>query len=207
MLNYQLNRAKYGTHKLILFWIGKNKLVLDVGCSSGYLGVHSKENKFYGIEVDKERARKAKRVYKKVFVGDVEKLTSSSFSFPKFDVIIFADILEHLVYPQKTLTYLINNFLKDSGKAIISLPNVAHFKVRLNLLIGKFDYTEAGILDKTHLHLYSLKSANKLINKSGLKIESIAYSSDKMGGLIKKWPFLGTILGFNLIFLCKKGRK
>ncbi len=207
MLNYQFNQAKYGTHRLILSWIGKNKLVLDVGCSSGYLGIHSRESKFYGIEVDKKEAKKARKVYKKVFVGDVEKLINSPLSLPKFDVIIFADILEHLVHPQKTLTYLVTNFLKDDGKTIISLPNVAHLSVRLNLLAGKFDYTEAGILDKTHLHLYSLKSANKLINKSGLKTENVVYSSNKFGWLIKECSFLGTILGFNLIFLCRKEGK
>lgn len=207
MSDYQFNKAKYGTHRLILSWLGKNKLVLDVGCSSGYLGAHSKENCFYGIELDKEEAKKARRVYEKVFVGDVGKLINFPPCLPKFEVIIFADVLEHLVRPQKNLIYFVNNFLKDDGKVIISLPNVAHLSVRLNLLVGRFDYTETGILDETHLHLYSLKSANKLINESGLEIESVAYSSNRFGGLIKKCPFLGTILGFNLIFLCRKKEK
>lgn len=207
MSNYQFNKAKYGTYQLILFWLGKNKLVLDVGCSGGYLGAHSKESRFYGIEFDGEEAKKARRVYEKVLVGDVEKLINFPLPLPKFDVIIFADVLEHLVHPQKTLTHFVNNFLKDDGEVVISLPNIAHLSIRLNLLAGRFDYTEAGILDKTHLHLYSLKSANKLINESGLEVESVVYSSNRFGGLIKKCPFLGTILGFNLIFLCRKRKK
>jgi hypothetical protein len=131
-------------------------------------------------------------------------LINFPFPLPEFDFIIFADVLEHLVRPQKTLTYFVYNFLKDDGKVIISLPNIAHLSMRLGLLFGNFNYTEAGILDKTHLHLYSLKSGNKLISDSGLEVEKVAYSSNRLGGLIKRMPFLGTILGFNLIFLCRK---
>lgn len=207
MSGYQFNKAKYGTHRLILSWLGKNKLVLDVGCSSGYLGVHSKENRFYGIELNRKEAKKVRRVYERVFVGDVEKLINFPLPLPQFDVIIFADILEHTVHPQKTLIYFVNNLLKNDGEVIISLPNIAHLSMRLSLLAGRFDYTEAGILDKTHLHLYTLRSANKLINESGLEVESVAYSSNRFGRLIKKCPSLGTILGFNLIFLCRKKEK
>jgi len=204
MAQYQFNRFKYGTHQIILSLLGRGKTILDVGCNSGYLGIHSKKNCFYGVEIDRKEAKKAEKAYKEIVVGDVEKLTNLFFSKRKFDLIIFADILEHLVNPQETLTRFVNKFLKDDGKVIISLPNIAHLSVRLNLLIGRFDYTEAGILDKTHLHLYSLKSANKLINGSGLKVESVFYSSNRFGWLIKKCHFLGTVLGFNLIFLCQK---
>ncbi len=205
MNEYGFNQAKHGTHKIILSFLEEKKLVLDVGCQTGYLGANDiKNNTFYGIEKNKKAAKKAEKIYRKVITGDVEKLINTSLELPKFDVIIFADILEHLVYPKKTLSFFVKNFLKSKGKVIISLPNVAHITVRLNLLLGNFDYTRSGILDKTHLRLYTLKSAQKLINNSGLKIESIAYSSNRFGYLIGKMPFLGKLLGFNLIFLCAK---
>lgn len=201
---YQFNQSKYGTHKVILSFLRRDEVVLDVGCGSGYLGEHSQENRFYGIEINKEKAQKAKEVYKEVLVGDVEKLVNFPLSFPKFDVIVFADVLEHLVNPQRTLTYFVKNYLKEGGRVIISLPNVAHLTIRLSLLFGKFDYTDTGILDKTHLHLYTLKSARELIDSVGLEVKEIAYSSNRFGWLIKKIPLLGTILGFNLIFLCQE---
>jgi len=205
--NYQFNPASWGTHKIILSLLGEKKEVLDVGCASGYLGQHDKKkNRFWGIEIDSKQAKIArqKKSYQQVIVADVEKTNLSRLSKNKFDVIVFADILEHLVDPQKTLSFFCQNFLVKYGKVIISLPNVAHLSVRLNLLKGKFDYTKSGILDKTHLHLYTLKSAKELIDKSGLKVEKVVYSSNRFGWLIRRVPFLGTILGFNLIFLCKK---
>ena len=207
MSEYRFNKVKYGTHRLILSLLSENELILDVGCNSGYLGAHSKKNQFCGIELNKKEAKKAKKEYRKVLTGDVENLIGSSLSLPKFDIIVFADILEHLVHPRTTLVYFINNFLKNDGRVIISLPNIAHLSIRIKLLVGKFDYTKSGILDKTHLHLYTLKSAKKLINKSGLKVEKVVYSSNRFGWLIRRMPFLGTILGFNLIFFVQKRKQ
>lgn len=202
--NYKFNHAKYGTHKIIISLLDKNKKVLDIGCSSGYLGFFSKENEFYGIEIDKKSARKAQKIYKRVLIGDVEKLIKKKLPFPKFDIIVFADILEHLIDPKSILSYFVKNYLKKDGKVIISLPNVAHLTVRLNLLLGKFDYTESGILDKSHLHLYTISSSRKLIEDSGLKIIKTKFSSNRFGLIINKIKFLGPLLGFNLIFLCQK---
>ena len=203
---YQLNKLKFGTHMLIIQWLGKNNLILDVGCNSGYLGSISNENCFYGIEIDKNKAKEAKKVYKKVLIGNIEKLINLTLQLPKFDIIVFADILEHLIYPKKALIYFIQNFLKDNGKVVVSLPNIAHLSIRLNLLFGRFNYTNAGILDKTHLHFYNKRSADKLVNEVGLKIIKIAYSSNRLGWLINKVTFLGTLFGFNLIFLCEKNK-
>ena len=204
MTKYQFNKKEFGTHKLILSYLNKNELVLDVGCGSGYLAANSPGNQFYGIEINKNSAKNAEKFYKKTYLSDIEKFDGRLLSRKKFDILIFADILEHLSFPEKTLTYFVDKFLKDNGRVIISLPNIAHLTIRLNLLIGKFDYTESGILDKTHRCFYTLKSAKNLIKKSGLVIEKIDYSSNRLGFWLKKFPILGTLLGFNLIFYCRK---
>jgi len=122
----------------------------------------------------------------------------------KFDVIIFADILEHLMFSEKVLNFFVTNYLKSNGKVIISLPNVANFTIRIGLLFGNFGYTESGILDKTHLYLYTLKTARKLVSEVGLSIVKEKFSSNHFGYFIKIFPFLGTLLGYNLIFVCQK---
>lgn len=201
---YGLNTARFGTHHLIAREISTGNNVLDVGCNKGYMKILVPDNNFYGIDVEKADLQQAKKNgYKKVYKIDLNKYNSFT-PDKKFDVIVFADILEHLSYPDEVLSYFIQNFLKKNGKVIISLPNVAHFSIRGNLLIGKFNYTQSGILDNTHLHLYTLKSARKLLTSNNLVIQKEKFSSNFFGRAIKNFPFLGTFLGFNLIFVCKK---
>lgn len=203
MDKYILNKVRYGTHQLIAEEIGVNNLVLDIGCNRGYLRQIAGNNIFYGIDNDESVLKEANsNGYKKVYKQDLNttkiiKLTS------KFDVMVFGDVLEHLINPGKVLKFMVNNYLKKGGKVIISLPNVANFTVRLSLILGNFDYQESGILDRTHLHLYTLKTARLFLKDSGLEIVKEKFSSNRFGGIIRRFPGLGTILGFNLIFICR----
>ena len=204
---YTFNPSLWGTHQVILSLLGKGNQILDVGCASGYLASQDKQkNLFWGIEIDSDQAKQARQSghYQKVVNKDLTAINKKDFSSKKFDIIIAADILEHLINPQEALTFLNKKFLKKEGKIIISLPNVAHLTIRIGLLVGRFSPQETGILDKTHLHFYTLKTAQKLIKDSGLKIEKTRFSSNRLGWLINKLPFLGPLLGFNLIFLCTK---
>lgn len=204
MDQYSLNTAEYGTHRLIACEIGSRNLVLDVGCSRGYLKQLAPNNTFYGIDYDYEDIKKAeKNGYKEVYHLDLNDYSRFRCK-EKFDVIVFADILEHLLFPDRVLKYFVKIYLKEKGRVIISLPNVAHFSVRLPLLLGKFDYRESGILDKSHLHLYTLKTARVLISSCGLKIIKEKFSSNNFGRIIRFAPILGSLLGYNLIFICKK---
>ena len=121
----------------------------------------------------------------------------------KFGVIVFSDVLEYLAHPEDVLQFFVSNYLKEHGRVIISLPNVAHVSVRLGLLLGNFTYTDAGILDRTHLHLYTLKTARELIASCGLRVEKEKFSSDRLGRLIRVFPAPGKRLGVNLIFCAK----
>lgn len=204
METYFLNRAKYGTHNLIAQEIGENNCVLDVGCSKGYIKDLAENNVFYGVDSDPIAVEQAKiSGYQATFQLDLNDEIKELFCNKKFDIIIFGDILEHVLNPKKVLLYFINNYLLEGGKVIVSLPNVANISVRLNLLFGKFDYTEVGILDKTHLHLYTLKTAKELMKSCYLIILKEKFSSNRFGRIIKTFPFLGTILGFNVILISR----
>jgi len=206
MERYSFNTAKYGTHNIIAKQIGINKLVLDVGCNKGYLRkLSDSSNSFFGIDYDGDDllVAKNKECYVEVFRQDLNAY-AAFICDKKFDVIVFGDILEHLLHPEKVLMFFVDNYLKENGKVIISLPNVANFMIRLKLLFGEFNYVENGILDKTHLHLYTTKSARSLIRRCKLRIIGKYYSSNSLGWIIVRLPFLGNVLGFNIILVCQK---
>jgi len=201
---YTLNTNRYGTHKIIASLIGKEQEVLDVGCSGGYLGTLVPKNLFFGIDVDVKSLEKAKENGYVVKLVDLDTVDDNFSLDRKFDIIVFADVLEHLKLPERVGGILIRKCLKEGGTVIISLPNVAHISVRTGLVFGKFDYRECGILDRTHLHLYTVKSASELARKLNLTIVRVLFSSNNLGGIIRKIPALGPVLGYNIIMLCKK---
>ncbi|HEY6147340.1 MAG TPA: methyltransferase domain-containing protein, partial [Thermoanaerobaculia bacterium] len=88
-----------------------------------------------------------------------------------FDVVVCADVLEHLATPE-TLLARIHGWLRPGGILLASLPNIANVSVRASLLLGHFRYTERGILDRTHLSFYTLASARHLLEGSGFRVRA-----------------------------------
>lgn len=197
-------KSSFSTHSVITGLIGTNHTILDVGCNEGYLGRYSKKNIFYGLDSNLHTIKKAKKYYQDVIVYDFNNLQSLPWKI-KFDIIIFADVLEHILFPEKTLSFFVNKYLKYDGKVIISLPNIANWSIRLKLLSGKFNYTETGILDRTHLHFYTYKTAIQLIkNVERLQINKVLYGASLLGPFIKIFPFLKGLLATNIIIVAKK---
>jgi methionine biosynthesis protein MetW len=148
--------------------------VLDVGCGTGSLTNivnDGKENEVYGIEPDETRAQAAKFRGIEVFCG----ILTEDYLRRRgpFDVVILADILEHLAEPAALLR-LVAQGLKPGGMVLISVPNVAHWTIRWHLIRGRFDYTETGIMDSTHLRWFTLSTIRKLLYHEGYEI--LAYS-------------------------------
>lgn len=147
--------------------------VLDIGCGCGALMGKVKSmypgSEVYGIEIVPQVAEIASHMGT-VLCGDIESL-----EFPweegYFDYITMGDVLEHLMDPGKVLRKL-RKYLKEDGHIIVSMPNVKHFSVILPLLQRDvFPYEDAGILDKTHVKLYTGTEIRKLITGSGYEIE------------------------------------
>ena len=203
--NYHLNIFnKYSTHNIILNSIGVDKIVLDVGCNEGYIGKNSdKSNIFYGIDYFKDAINKTKKSYKDAIFYDLNKIENLPWDI-EFDVIIFADVLEHVFYPEKILKFFVSRYLKKNGKVIISLPNIANWQIRFKLLFGKFDYKDTGIMDKTHLHLYTYKNAVRMVLKNNIKIINILCGASIFGPVVKGLPFLRYILATNIIIIGAK---
>jgi len=169
----QFNPSPWGAHMKCVQLVGNNKKVLDVGCATGLVAQKLKENhcEVTGIEIDPEQADVARDACQEILVGDVETMDLALAPL-SFDVLLMADVLEHLKDPLGTLGKL-SRFLSKGGFILVVLPNIAHFYFRLKLLMGQFDYQERGTLDKSHLRFFTLKTAKRLVVNAGFEIESI----------------------------------
>ena len=166
---YPVKTDRHSSHSQIVKQCGEGKRLrlLDVGCARGHLSavLASQGWRVTGIEYDAEDAAVARDKGIDVIVGTAEDAMGTMNE--KFDVIVFADVLEHFVHPEDVLSQA-RALLVPGGRIVISIPNVAHFSVRLQLLLGSFTYTDRGILDRTHLHFYTKKTLKKMIVGAGL---------------------------------------
>lgn len=158
--------------------VGRNKRVHDIGCATGALGMMLKENGCYiaGVEINEESAKLAKKRLDSVHMGDIEEI-ADKLPWPRefFDIILCIDILEHLKRPDLVLLK-IKKYLKRDGTLMASIPNVAHWSVRIGILLGRFNYGEYGICDKTHIRFFTLKSIKQLFEKTGYVIVKTDYT-------------------------------
>ncbi|MFF5993868.1 class I SAM-dependent methyltransferase [Lysinibacillus sp. KU-BSD001] len=174
--NYQINIKANNSHAAILKKIQPNSKVLEFGPATGYMTEYMKHElncSIYAVEVDSEAASIAEKFTDKMVVCDVETLEwVEQFKNQTFDFIIFADVLEHLRDPWRILR-IVKDFLKPNGQLLISIPNIAHNAVLIELLGGKFKYRKLGLLDNTHLRFFTKSSTIELIEQSGLYIDDI----------------------------------
>lgn len=193
--------------------------ILDVGCASGYFAkeLQKKGCKTWGIEKDVKQAATARRYSEEVYTADLNNLNKDLFPKKFFDYILFLDLLEHLTTAQRVLKLLKSN-LKDNGRIIISVPNIAFISIRFALLRGKFEYQNMGIMDKSHVHFYTKKTILNLAGDCGLEIEKVdsacGFSQISLIGkylnhIPKYWQykitrFWDTLLAYQFILVCKK---
>lgn len=154
---------------------GRDRDVIDFGCATGYLSnlLQKKGCTVTGIEINVDAAKIAEKYCQQVIVADLD-FVSLTAILPshKFDVAMFGDVLEHLRNPSKTLKET-KQILKEDGYVIASIPNIAHAAIRLSLLQGRFEYTDLGILDNTHLKFFTRKTVKDLFEKAGYLVEII----------------------------------
>jgi SAM-dependent methyltransferase len=162
------------SHAQLIKLTGRNKQVLEVGPATGYVTKVLKERgcRVWCIENDAEAAEMAAQFCERMVVEDVEKVDfKSTFPEERFDVVTFGDVLEHLVDPTAVLLR-VKDVLKPRGYIVASVPNVAHASIRLSLLRGQFNYTEMGLLDRTHLRFFTRESLADLFHSAGYEVRA-----------------------------------
>lgn len=153
------------------------RTVLDIGCSTGILGAAIKAKtgaQVFGIELSETMADEALNRIDQVFVGDASQvIAQGELDGYRFDAIIFADVLEHLVDPWSVLRTA-KGYLNSEGIIIASIPNVRHLDTIYHLLVkGYWPYRERGIHDRTHLRFFTKQNIAELFTNAGLTIDTI----------------------------------
>ena len=186
-------RADYHYHEdvnwgLLRLWGKRTGLrVLDVGCGFATTSARIQKlgNDVTGIDSAPDIGAVAENRLGHVVQADLEdfETVSRQLGESRFDVLIFADVLEHLVWPVSTLRRYLA-FLKEGGSVIVSLPNVGLWSVRLAHLAGRWEYAETGVLDRTHLRFFTRRSARWLLQQVDLEPVGVTYNP----GLVR--PFV-----------------
>lgn len=161
------------SHTLAVTSVPPGSRVLDLGTADGSVARALKDRgcTVWGIECDAQAAAAASEICDRVIVADLEapeafdRLTGET-----FDIVLALDVLEHLRDPTPVLRRAATH-LTANGVAIVSIPNVTHGALRLSLLEGRFNYTDQGLLDRTHLRFFDRRSAERLMGDAGLTIQ------------------------------------
>jgi 2-polyprenyl-3-methyl-5-hydroxy-6-metoxy-1,4-benzoquinol methylase len=171
-----LNERPHGGHAKLLALVGEGKRVLDIGCSSGYLArpLVTRGCTVVGIEQDPVAAEEAREVCAEVLVGDAETI-DLPFEPASFDVVLCGDLIEHLRDPERFLAR-VRPLLRSDGRLVLTTPNVANWANRLGLLLGRWRYTDRGILDRTHLHLFTRATLVETLRRAGYRIVELDYT-------------------------------
>lgn len=158
--------------------------VLEVGCGCGttlsaircqYPNAH-----VYGIEL-MEHVAAYGTYMADIVVGDIETM-EIPYEKNMFDYIIFADVLEHLRRPEQVLERM-KHFLKQDGTILASIPNLMNIEIVINLLKGNFTYRDAGLLDRTHIHLFTLREIQKMLQDTGYVVKAVQNNDHREGFL------------------------
>ena len=158
------------SHTQVVRLVGAGKRVLDVGCSTGYVARALVDNgcTVSGIEYNETAGEIAKPVLQRLVIADLNTVAlDDAFAGETFDSIVFADVLEHLVSPAEVLRSAAA-LLAEDGSIVISIPHVGHGSLRLALLQGRWRYRDTGLLDRTHIHFYTLDGLHELLGEAGL---------------------------------------
>ena len=167
-------KDRNSSYTKIYNFIPEGAAVLDIGCSSGNFGgalIKYKNCTVDGVDYNPQDVKMARKILHSAKVVDIEKDNlKRAVGNKRYNVIVMADVLEHLLDPVGALKQ-VKKIISPNGFIAFSIPNMAHLSVRLKLLGGQYAHTDTGLLDKTHLHFYDVNEVERLFEEAGYAIE------------------------------------
>lgn len=173
-VHYPLKESRFSSHYYFQNFVGGNQQVLEIGCGEGFFASKLAANGNAVTGVDQLQAPRFENVFEQYIAADLNEGIAGvapALQRQSFDRILLMDVLEHLLEPEQLLKDC-HSLLKPQGQVLVSVPNVANINVRVALLFGRFNYTDRGILDRTHLRFFTRKSARKMLIAAGYEIVS-----------------------------------
>ena len=163
--------------------------VLDLGFGNGANSLFLKSTypnaRFDGITVSEEELAIGKNIFDNAWLYNIENGIDDLPANAMYDIIIASHVFEHLRYPDECLRMLATR-LKVGGYIIIAVPNILFYDQRFKFIRGSFDYTDTGVMDKTHLKFFTYDSIETVLDVKGSGLKKIAKIADA------KIPFLPT---------------
>jgi O-antigen biosynthesis protein len=173
---YEIRAGAQTAPSMLLSMIGRGRRVLEIGCASGsQTRILSTELdcEVYAIEIEPEAAERARPHCKHLVVGNIETVGRDELAAGEpYDVVLCADVLEHLVSPRSALEK-VRPLIASGGYLLASIPNVTHSALVFEMMSGRFEYRDTGLLDATHLRFFDRHGVLKLFEESGFFVESV----------------------------------
>lgn len=165
-------------HRLLLGLVPRGSRVLEVGCASGYLSRALREQlgcTVTGVEIVPRLAELAVGNVERVIVGSIDQPEVLAQIGQGYEVLIMADVIEHLEDPWASIGRL-KGCMAPGALWFITFPNIAHCQMRWQLLRGRWEYTDFGLLDRTHLRFFSLPSVLSFVQEVGFELVKLHLS-------------------------------
>ncbi len=190
--------------------------VLELGCGTGatlaWLRSQTQVEHVSGVELFADAAQQAQQHAERILQGNLEQMLDAGtlpFQAGEFDLILCMDVLEHLIDPWR-VTRACAAWLRPGGVMIASIPNVRNWRALGPLLFAaRWEYAEAGILDRTHLRFFTRASARALLSQAGLQIEAeqrLPFAVSRKARLAN-WLSLGLLRDFLTLQFLLMARK
>lgn len=144
--------------------------VLDCGCGDGGNARILRERgwRVEGVTISRQEQRLAEEHCERVHLADLEQGLPPEIG-SGFDVVLLSHVMEHLRGPERLLADA-KRVLAPGGMLAVGLPNTLFFPYRLRLLMGRLEYEPTGVLDHTHVHLYTFASGAELLSANGFRV-------------------------------------
>ena len=167
---YELKEAEDASHGRVLAWLAARApgRVLDLGCSDGALAAHMRKLGHEVTGVDSEELPGARDRLDRLVVADLDRGVPDEVG-DGYDVVVAADVLEHLRWPGRLLTDA-RRCLRPGGSVIASVPNFSHWYPRARVALGLFDYDRRGILDAGHVRFFTRRSFERLADRERYRV-------------------------------------
>ena len=152
--------------------------IIEIGSGSGVLAQAIKHRtpatQYIGVELDPEYASLSSRYCDVVLTDNIEKPSEELLKhIQSTSAIVFSDVLEHLYNPWQTLKFLRSEISKECS-IYASIPNIQHWSIIFGLISGNFNYTDSGLLDRTHIRFFTKSTIISMFNDCGFEVKSIS---------------------------------